>query len=218
MNKNDNEKKKSVYNQLAWILNYKSKIEHQHIHFGNQKESDEVDDVEVVDAEYKEYEEVRNSELKTEEQNTSPVAMISDDKPPKLDTQTPEAKLIQMLNRDWFNECVTNKDLYTVSWRSKYVKALMKEFGTKIAIGWAGSGTRNKRNLIKGHILGALKKAGVIKGCNTHIANRAFNIGVNTSVNEGNKIAPYMSHRQGSDESKNNPYIDWTINYVENNC
>ena len=53
MNKNDNEKKKSVYNQLAWILNYKSKIEHQHIHFGNQKESDEVDDVEVVDAEYK---------------------------------------------------------------------------------------------------------------------------------------------------------------------
>lgn len=38
MNKEDD--KKTVYNQMAWILNYQPKIEHQHIHMGNQPDPD----------------------------------------------------------------------------------------------------------------------------------------------------------------------------------
>lgn len=47
------EDKKNVYNQLAWILNYQPKIEHQHIHFGNSEEKggavEDADYVDVVD-------------------------------------------------------------------------------------------------------------------------------------------------------------------------
>lgn len=34
MSKNDD--KQNVYNQVAWILNYQPKIEHQHIHMGSE--------------------------------------------------------------------------------------------------------------------------------------------------------------------------------------
>ena len=40
MNK-ENDKKRKLYGQFAWILNYQPKIEHQHIHMGNQKVEDE---------------------------------------------------------------------------------------------------------------------------------------------------------------------------------
>lgn len=136
-------------------------------------------------------------------------------KPPKLNNNIPESKLILLLNRDWFNECSTDTGLYTPSWRSKYVKALMKEFGTNIAQGWVGTGTRNKQDLTKGHVLGALKKAGVIKGRNTDIARKALSIGIPPTDNEVKKIASYMGHPQGDDESTQNPYRDWTEEYVE---
>ena len=43
----DNDKKK-VYNQMAWILNYKPQIGQQHIHMGNQADEEEPVDEEVV--------------------------------------------------------------------------------------------------------------------------------------------------------------------------
>ena len=39
MNK-ENDKKRKLYGQFAWILNYQPKIEHQHIHMGNQEVED----------------------------------------------------------------------------------------------------------------------------------------------------------------------------------
>ena len=133
----------------------------------------------------------------------------------KLDKNTPESKLILLLNRDWFNGCTTDVGLYTPSWRSKYIRALMKEFGIRIAKGWAGKGTRNKQNLIKGHVLGALKNSGVIKGSNTDIATEASKIGALQTGNESGRIATYMGHSQGDNESIQNPYRDWTKEYVE---
>lgn len=172
---------------------------------------------------YTEYEEVKNVEQqkpdeqnKSEEQNNAHMATANDARPPKLDMKTPESKLILLISRDWFNEFTTDAVIYTPSWRSKYVKALMKEFGAKIATGWTGTGTRNKQNLIKGHVLGALKKAGVIRGSNTDIARKALIIGIPPTENEIKKIAAYMGHPQGNDESKQNPYQDWTNEYVEN--
>lgn len=47
MSKED-DKRQTVYKQLAMILNYKPKIEHQHIHMGN-KTVDDVEDVEFVE-------------------------------------------------------------------------------------------------------------------------------------------------------------------------
>lgn len=153
----------------------------------------------------------------SEELNNFSGAAKSVEKTPKLDTKTPEAKLILLLCRDWFNEFTTNVNVYTTSWRSKYVKALMKEFGSQIAIGWEGTGKRNKQNLIKGHMLGALKNAGVIKGTSIGVARKALNTGVAPTTNEAKNIASYMGHSQGDDESQQNPYRDWTAKYVEDN-
>jgi len=36
-----NNDKKNVFNQVAWILNYQPRIEHQHFHMGNQTVEDE---------------------------------------------------------------------------------------------------------------------------------------------------------------------------------
>ena len=53
------EDKKNVYHQTAWILNYQPKIEHQHIHMGNQTANDDADDVEDDVDEYEEVKEVK---------------------------------------------------------------------------------------------------------------------------------------------------------------
>lgn len=217
MNKDDNKKKQTVIKQIAWILNYKPKIENQHIHVAdNQKESDEPADVDIVEADYTAYEEVKDEELpKPDEKVSTSVAASKTAKPPKLDKDTPESKLILLLSREWFNECTTDTKRFNSSWRSKFVKALMKEFGTEIAKGWTG--IRNRQGLIKAHMLGALKRAGVIKGGYTDIARKALESGVSPTDDEVKRIAAYMGHQQGTDESKNNPYLDWTVEYVENN-
>lgn len=45
-----NSDKQNIFNQMAWILNYQPKIEHQHIHMGNQAVEDESksDEAEVM--------------------------------------------------------------------------------------------------------------------------------------------------------------------------
>lgn len=51
MKQEDKDKQqKNVYNQMAWILNYQPKIEHQHIHMGNHSEK-ENDNQKNYDAE-----------------------------------------------------------------------------------------------------------------------------------------------------------------------
>lgn len=201
MSKDNDNKKQTVYNQVAWILNYQPKIEHQHIHMGNQQESDETADVDNDDTD--------NIEIKEER-------TVKQSKPQKLDMKTPESKLILLLSRNWFTECTTDEKIYTQSWRSKYIKSLIEQFGEQIAKGWVGVGTRNKQNLIKAHVIGALKKAGVIKGSYTDIARKLLNRGVPPTENEVKALAAYMGHPQGNeDESKQNPYSDWTAEYVK---
>lgn len=201
MSKDNDNKKQTVYNQVAWILNYQPKIEHQHIHMGNQQESDETADVD--------HDETANKEINEKR-------IVEEPKPQKLDTKTPESKLILLLSRKWFMEYTTDEKRYTQTWRSKYIKSLIEQFGEQIAKGWVGVGTRNKQNLIKAHVIGALKKAGVIKGSYTDIARKLLNRGVPPTENEVKALAAYMGHPQGNeDESKQNPYSDWTAEYVE---
>ena len=153
----------------------------------------------------------------SEKRHSTHETTISRLNPSKLNKTEPEAKLIHILSRNWFKECTTNADVYTKSWRSNYVRALIKKFDTQIAIGWEGKGKRNKQDLIKGHMLGALKNAGVIKGSNIDIARKALTIIVSPTKNEVKKIATYMGHPQGDKESEQNPYRDWTAEYVKYN-
>ena len=46
-----NSDKQNIFNKMAWILNYQPKIEHQHIHMGNQAVEDESksDEAEVME-------------------------------------------------------------------------------------------------------------------------------------------------------------------------
>ena len=72
MSKED-DKRQTVYKQLAMILNYKPKIEHQHIHMADQT-VDDVEDADVV-------EEIRgdnNSEKKTANDIIFPQSSLDD--------------------------------------------------------------------------------------------------------------------------------------------
>lgn len=62
MNK-ENEKKRTLYGQFAWIVNYQPKIEHQHIHMGDKPNKEETGTKSPSQAEYAEVvEEVAGSE------------------------------------------------------------------------------------------------------------------------------------------------------------
>lgn len=59
----ENEKKRTLYGQFAWIVNYQPKIEHQHIHMGDKPNKEETGTKSPSQAEYAEVvEEVAGSE------------------------------------------------------------------------------------------------------------------------------------------------------------
>lgn len=59
----ENEKKRTLYGQFAWIVNYQPKIEHQHIHMGDKSSVEEAGVKSDKQAEYAEVvEEVAGSE------------------------------------------------------------------------------------------------------------------------------------------------------------
>ena len=139
-------------------------------------------------------------------------------KPEKPDLQTPHSKLVSLLAREAFGLFSTDKEKYGMKWRSDFVKALMGEFGEGVARGWKGNGTRNRQMLIKGHVVGALMAAGVLKGSKAKIA-RAFTatLGVaQVKEDEAKRFASYLSHPAGSEESRQNPYAEWTCRYILN--
>ena len=87
MNKED-EKKRRLYGQFAWILNYQPKIKEQHIHMGNQ----EVEDTPA--GEEAEYEELKADKQKSNDK-------VDGVKDKQLNYKTPTIVLQRMLEGDW---------------------------------------------------------------------------------------------------------------------
>ena len=111
--------------------------------------------------------------------------------------------LKMMLGGEWFKEVRTD-ECFDEEWIKYFVNALDEsEFMEAIAKDWAKSGTRNKRDMIKGYIVGLLKDAGVIKGKSYDDIARKIGIMENSRT-----FSRHMS------DGKKQPYADWVKNYV----
>jgi hypothetical protein len=197
MSKEDDEKRR-LYGQFAWILNYQPKINEQHIHMGIQKIEDEPV------AEEADYEELNAGQQKEADK-------VDGVKEKKLNYQSPTIVLRGMLEEDWFDKRSTNKELYNKEWRSKLVSDLMaSEHGAYIAKLWEHD---DKRLTIKGRLIGTLVGAGVLKKNMTAIARAFYGFSDNTrdkdEKREVNTFGKYIGNW------KKEPYADWVKDYVD---
>lgn len=109
----------------------------------------------------------------------------------------------RLLREAWFAEVRTDGK-YDGHWTDKFIEALMaSEYGEGIARQWAVSGARNKRDQIKGYVVGLLKDAGVLKGSYDGIARLA------DPSDKKRRLSHYMS------EGKQQLYAEWVKGYVE---
>ena len=197
MNKED-EKKRRLYGQFAWILNYQPKIKEQHIHMGNQKVEDEPVGEEA------EYEELKADKQKSNDK-------VDGVKDKQLNYRTPTIVLQRMLEGDWFDNYSTNKKLYNKEWRTKLVSDLMaSRHGAYIATLWEHE---DKRALIKGKLIGTLVMAGVLKRNNAAIARAFLGISDKTlDVDEKREVNTFGTY---IGRGKKEPYADWVKDYVD---
>ena len=111
--------------------------------------------------------------------------------------------LKMLLGGEWFKE-VRIDERFDEEWIANFVNALDEsEFMEEIAKDWAKSGTRNKRDMIKGYIVGLLKDAGVIKGKSYDDIARKIGIMENSRT-----FSRHMS------DGKKQPYADWVKDHV----
>jgi hypothetical protein len=197
MNK-ENDKKRRLYGQFAWILNYQPKIEHQHIHMGNQKVEDEPIGEEA------DYEEVKADKQKSNDK-------VDGVKDKKLNYKSPTIVLQRMLEGDWFDKNSTNKKLYNKEWRTKLVSDLMaSSHGAYIATLWEHE---DKRASIKGKLIGTLVGAGVLKSNKSAIA-RAF-LGISDKTRDDDEKREVNTFGTYIGRGKKEPYADWVKDYVD---
>lgn len=196
MNK-ENDKKRKLYGQFAWILNYQPKIEHQHIHMGNQKVEDEPIGEEA------DYEEVKADKQKSNDK-------VDGVKDKKLNYKSPTIVLQRMMEGEWFDKVSTNKGLYSKEWRSKLVAALMASgHGAYIARLW---GHEDKRLTIRGRFVGTLVGAGVLSKNKSAVA-RAY-LGFNDNTRDKDEKKDVNTFGKYIGQWKKEPYADWVKDYV----
>ena len=120
----------------------------------------------------------------------------------ELNLFAPKRNLQELLKQPWLATVRTDKR-YDAAWTDGFLEALMaSEYGEGIARQWAVSGVRNKRNQLKGYVVGLLKDAGVLKGSYDAIAAR---IGL---THEVRTFSSYMGR------GKKQPYAGWVKEYV----
>ena len=192
------EDEKKLYGNFAWILNYQPKIEHQHIHMGNQK----VEDKPVGDE--ADYEEVKADKQKSNDK-------VDGVKDKKLNYKSPTIVLQRMLEGDWFDKNSTNKKLYNKEWGTKLVSDLMaSSHGAYIATLWEHE---DKRASIKGKLIGTLVGAGVLKSNKAAIA-RAF-LGISDKTRDDDEKREVNTFGTYIGRGKKEPYADWVKDYVD---
>lgn len=114
----------------------------------------------------------------------------------------PTIHLQKLLKQDWFKEVRTN-EMYNSKWTDNFVSDLMAtQWKIDIAQDWAVTGEREKKNQIKGYILGLLKDTGVLDGSYDSIAVK---VGI---MEDSRSFSNYMS------QGKKQPYSDWVKSYV----
>jgi len=117
----------------------------------------------------------------------------------ELNYFAPTNSLKRLLKGSWFAE-VRSKDDYDEEWTDKFIDALMQsEHRDQIALEW---GKEGKPLQIKGHIVGLLKDAGVLKGSYDNIAEKI------SLTDNFRTFSKYMG------AGKKQPFADWVKCYV----
>lgn len=120
----------------------------------------------------------------------------------ELNLFAPKKHLQELLKGAWFAE-VRTAEKYDAAWTDGFMEALMaSEFGEGIARQWAVKGAREKKNQLKGYVVGLLKDAGVLRGSYDAIAAR---VGI---TSEARTFSRYMG------KGKRQPYAEWVREYV----
>lgn len=118
----------------------------------------------------------------------------------------PRKNLQMMLCEEWFDKVSADKKMYTRAWRETLVLELMKsEHGDYIARKWSD---KTQRLQIKGHVVGALKEAGVLKGSDLAVARAYLGKEEKDLSKEVKTFAKYMG------DSRHEPYFEWVAEYV----
>lgn len=112
----------------------------------------------------------------------------------------PTLHLKRLFEMEWFEIC-RSKPSYTRKWGQGIVEALMdSKWGDYVAREWS---LPRKRIEMRGHLMGILKDAGVLKGSYDSISMVA-NIYYKTRT-----FSRYMSR------AKKQPYYTWLVGYVK---
>jgi len=117
----------------------------------------------------------------------------------------PKKILQNLLSMEWFDEVNSDKKRFTVAWRNQLIEDLMASgCRDEVAEAWAN---KDQRLQIKGHVMGALTKAGVfLKKKYTPIARIYY--GTREDTKDSDTLAKYMG------DYKKTYYGDWIIDYV----
>jgi hypothetical protein len=117
----------------------------------------------------------------------------------------PMKNLQVMLCREWFDKVCVDRKKYDTKWRETLIAELMgSKHNKEIAKNWKKN---NQRKKIKGYVIGALIKAGVIKGCKLAVARTYYN------TEEDTKEAKTLSRYMG--DITRVEYADWIIEYIQ---
>lgn len=115
--------------------------------------------------------------------------------------------LQRLLSDAWFDQASANKQRFTVAWREQIVYSLMTSiYCDDIAQEW---GNKDHRLQVKGHIMGALREAGVLNKSALYIARMYYGTG-SENTKEVKTLARYMG-----DCRKDNS-TEWIKDYVNN--
>ena len=126
---------------------------------------------------------------------------------PGLNYFAPKRILQDLLAMEWFDKVSMDKKRFTMEWRNQLIEDLMKsEHRDEIAKAWAN---KDLRLQVKGHVMGALSTAGVLKKSALAIARIYYGTGAD-NTKEVKTLAKYMG------DSRKEYYTDWIVEYVNN--
>lgn len=124
----------------------------------------------------------------------------------------PQLHLSALLRGDWFAEFRTD-ETFTHDKINLFVTDLLKsEHGDLIAIEWAKRGKLDRRDYIRGCIVGLFKEAGVLKGSNLAIARACLGVSEKTPDEEQKRRVSTFANYMG--KGKKEPYAGWVMEYL----
>lgn len=117
----------------------------------------------------------------------------------------PKKILQDLLAMEWFDRVNSDKKRFTVAWRNQLIEDLMaSDCRNEVAKAWAN---KDLRLQIKGHVMGALMKAGIFRVKALAIARIYYGTGAE-NTKEVKTLAKYMG------DCRKTNFADWIKEYV----